>query len=102
MWAGDFQKMTTSEFSRSDSSPSLRYSEWSLKYREVRLEADPKKLAQRVTEAETAIFGRLQQLSRSQDGHAERRAIEDAIRALRVIKRDRLNFPDWESPMSGC
>jgi hypothetical protein len=88
--------MTTSEFSQPGSSPSLRDPEWSLKYREARLEADPKKLAERVAEAETAIFGRLQQLSRTQDGHAERQAIEDAIRALRVIKRDRLNFPDWD------
>ena len=80
----------------------LHYLEWRRPYRTALLEPDPKKLAQRVAEAETAIFGRLQQLSRTQDGHAEREAIEDAIRALRVIKRDRLNFPDWESPMSGC
>jgi hypothetical protein len=93
--------MTTSEFSRSDSSPSLGYPEWSLKYREALLEVDPKKLFERVAEAEMAIFGRLQQLSGTQDGHAERDAIEDALRALRVIKRDRLNFPDWESRMSG-
>ena len=93
--------MTTSEFSLSGSSPNLRYPEWSLKCREALLEADPKKLAERVAEAEMAIFGRLQQLSRTQDAHAERQEIEDAIRALRVIKRDRLNFPDWESRMSG-
>jgi hypothetical protein len=79
----------------------LNYPEWSLKYGEALLEADPKKLAERVAEAETAIFGRLQQLSRAQDGHAEREAIEDAIRALRVIKRERLDFPDWESRMTG-
>jgi len=43
-----------------------------------------------------------QDLSRSRDGQAERQAIEDAIRALRVIKRDRLNFPGWESGSSGA
>ena len=64
--------MTTSEFSRSDSSPSRGYPEWSLKYREALLEVDPKKLSERVAEAETAIFGRLQQLNRNQDGRAER------------------------------
>jgi hypothetical protein len=93
--------MTTSEFSRSDSSPSLGYPEWSPKYREALLEVDPKKLFERVAEAEMAIFGRLQQLSGTQDGHAERDAIEDALRALRVIKRDMLNFPDWESGLNG-
>jgi hypothetical protein len=87
-------KMTTSD-------SSLHYPEWKTPYQGALLEADPKKLAERVAEAEVAIFKRLQQLNRSQDGHVEREAIEDAIRALRVIKRYRLNFPDWESAMSG-
>ena len=92
--------MTTSEFSLSGSSHSLRYPEWSHKYREALLETDREKLSERVAEAEAAIFERLQQLSQSQDGQAERKAIQDAINALRFIKRDRLAFPDWESSSS--
>jgi uncharacterized protein YaiL (DUF2058 family) len=95
-------KMTTSEFSLSGSSHSLRYPEWSHKYREALLETDREKLSERVVEAEAAIFERLQQLSQSQDGQAERKAIQDAINALRFIKRDRLAFPDWESSSSGA
>jgi hypothetical protein len=50
-------------------------------------------------DAETAIFRRLQELSESesQDGQAEREVIQGAIRALKILKRDSLNFPDWES-----
>jgi len=34
--------------------------------------------------------------SPSECGRAERRAIQDAISALKILKRDSLNFPDWE------
>jgi hypothetical protein len=88
--------MTTSDFSLPGSTSPLHYPEWSLKYRQALLESNPDRLAECVEEAEVEIFRRLQHLSQSQDGQAERQAIEDAIRALRVIKRNRLNFPDWE------
>jgi hypothetical protein len=73
-----------------------------LKYREALLETNREKLSERVEEAEAAIFERLQALSDAQEKQAERQAIQDAIRALRVIKRDRLNFPDWESGSRGA
>ena len=50
----------------------------------------------RVTAAETAIFNRIQAMSHTSDGHAERWAIEDALAGLRALKRDNLGFPDWE------
>ena len=75
----------------------LRYPEWQRPYQAALLECDPKKLAMCIEEAETAIYERLQQLSESQDGQAERELIQGAIRALKIIKRDSLNFPDWES-----
>ena len=31
------------------------------------------------------------------DHHGERSAIADALNALRVLKRDTLNYPDWNS-----
>ena len=47
--------------------------------------------------AEEAIFERLQQLAGTSDSEAERQAIEDAISALRVLKTEKLNYPDWKS-----
>jgi hypothetical protein len=77
-------------------SPKILYPEWQAEYQAALLELDPKTLFERVTAAETAIFNRLQAISHSADGRAERQAIEDALAALRVLKRDTLGFPDWE------
>jgi hypothetical protein len=82
-------------------SPSLRYPAWQRPYQAALLEVDLKKLAEHVAEAEAAIFKRLQQLSESQDGQAERQVIQGAISALKILKRDSLNFPDWESGSGG-
>jgi hypothetical protein len=90
--------MSASHSHLSSSSPALRllrYPDWQRPYQAALLELDPKKLAKHVAEAETAIFRRLQQLSESQDAETERQIIEGAIRALRILKRDSLNFPDW-------
>jgi hypothetical protein len=80
------------------SSPSSKilYPEWQAEYHAALLELDPKRLFERVTAAETAIFDRLQAMSHNSDGHAERQAIEDALPSLRVLKRENLGFPDWE------
>jgi hypothetical protein len=83
------------------SSPSeIRYPAWQNEYQAALLELDPKKLLERVHAAETAIFNRLQELAQSPnspDQKAERQAIEDALSGLKVIKRDKLDFPDWET-----
>jgi hypothetical protein len=92
--------MTTSEFALPDSSAAVRFPDWQLEYQDVLFELDPTKLAERVADAEVAIFKRLQALSQRQNGPAERQAIEGAILALRVIKRGTLAFPDWESNIS--
>jgi len=61
--------------------------------------SNEKKLLERVHAAEMAIFNRQQELAKdtkrafSQD--AEREALDKATETLRVIKRDRLRFPDW-------
>jgi len=80
------------------SSPSLKilYPEWQPEYQAALLEFDPKQVIERVKEAETAIFNRLQSLLGSDNSQAERLAIEDALVGLRVIKRENLGFPDWE------
>jgi hypothetical protein len=77
-------------------SSKILYPEWQAEYQAALLELDPKTLFERVTAAETSIFNRLQAMSHTSDGHAERQAIEDALASLRVLKRDNLGFPDWE------
>jgi hypothetical protein len=80
----------------SSQSPKILYPEWQHEYLAALVELDPKTLFERVAAAETAIFDRLQAISRSSDSHAEREAIEDALAGLRTLKRDNLGFPDWE------
>jgi hypothetical protein len=84
-----------------DSSPSdLRYPAWQREYEASLREPDPKKLLERAHAVEAAIFSRLQELaqtSESTDHKAEEHAIAEALRTLRVLKRDKLQFPDWET-----
>jgi hypothetical protein len=80
----------------SSPSPKILYPEWQAEYLAALLEADPRTLFERVTAAETAIFNRLQAMSHNSDCRAERQAIEDAVASLRVLKRDKLGFPEWE------
>jgi hypothetical protein len=78
-----------------DSSPSpyLRFPDWQLEDQAALLEVDPQKLPGRIRAAETAIFLRQQALVHSSDGHAEREAIEDAMRALRFLQTEKLGLP---------
>jgi hypothetical protein len=78
-----------------EDSPSLLYPEWQNEYAAALVELDREKLSERVAASEAAIFNRLQAISQSSDHQAERQAIEDALTALRVLKRDELGFPDW-------
>jgi hypothetical protein len=84
-----------------ESSPSnLRYPAWQREYDAALQEADPKKLLERVHAVESAIFNRLQELaqtSENTDHKAEEQAIAEALTTLRVVKRDKLQFPDWET-----
>jgi hypothetical protein len=68
--------------------------QWRQKCEEAGREPDLAILAQKVREAEQAIFERLQQL----DGQPtlERTEIEEGIKQLRQIQVTRLNFPRWE------
>jgi hypothetical protein len=77
-------------------SSKILYPEWQAEYQAALVELAPKALFERVMAAETAIFNRLQAMSHNSDETAERQAIDDALAALRVLKRDNLGFPDWE------
>ena len=81
-------------------SSALRYPEWQRPYEAALLEVDPDNLAMCIEEAEAAIYERLQQLremSESQDRQGERQALKGAIYTLKILRRESLNFPDWES-----
>ena len=81
--------------------PELRYPNWQEPCQQAMLELDPAKLREKLLNAETAIFRRLQELS---DGEAhmdgagkEKLAINEAISALRILQKEKLQFPDWKS-----
>ena len=79
------------------SSTALGYPEWQRLYQAALLEVDPKRLADRVAEAEAAIFGRLQQLSEiseSQDRQAERHANPWCDVRTKGSQTESLNSPD--------
>jgi hypothetical protein len=73
----------------------LRYPEWQAPYQKALLEADTEKLGAKIHLAEWKIYQRLQTISADSDHHKERSAIADALNALRCLKGDRLNYPDW-------
>ena len=72
----------------------LKYPHWQREFEAALREGDPQSLRHRVDAAEAALFRRLQALSGSTEGDAERQAISDAREALRVIQRDKLGYPD--------
>lgn len=68
-----------------------KYPDWQREFEAALLECDPQTWRKRVDAAEAAIFLRLQGVV----GHEERRSIDDAIKALRAIQKDKLGYPDW-------
>ena len=70
--------------------------DWQRPVHEALVELDREKLKVRVAEAEAAIFQRLQALSQNPDHSAELQALSDAVASLRVVKRETLDFPEWE------
>jgi hypothetical protein len=73
----------------------MDYSEWQKPYREAALEIDPRKLPERLADAETAIFLRLLALQTVSNGNGERVAISEALTGLRSLQKEKLNYPDW-------
>ena len=70
----------------------LRYLEWQKTYHDALLELNPQKLVHRVSEAETAILSRLQEIRIGSDSRVEAQAIEDALNGLRVLKNETVKF----------
>lgn len=71
----------------------MEYPSWEIPIQEAALEADLSKAAQKVHDAEAAIFARTQQLAASNDGHHEMAAIQRGLQELLRIKTHKLNWP---------
>lgn len=74
----------------------LQFPEWQGPLQDLILEFDRETMLAKVQEVEALIFERLRQLSASSDGRVEHEALHDALNVLRILKRDRLGFPDWK------
>jgi hypothetical protein len=76
-------------------SDQIRFPRWQPEFEAAVVETDPERLPRRVEAAEGAIFLRLQELASRSDSHAERHAISDAVRTLRILQTEILHYPDW-------
>ncbi len=78
---------------------SARHPAWQSQVEAAVNETDPEKLLNRVHTAEVAIFNRLQELAggapKGGVHQDERDSLAEAVERLRLLKRDRLGFPDW-------
>ena len=74
----------------------LQFPEWQGPLQDVILEFDRERMVEKIQGVEAMIFERLRQLSLSSDSHVEHDALNDALSVLRILKRDRLGFPDWK------
>jgi hypothetical protein len=71
----------------------LPYPEWQEPLHQAQIETDPQRIQEKVSQAETAIYARLQELALSGDGRVEAEAISSAARELLRIKTDKLKWP---------
>jgi hypothetical protein len=74
----------------------LKYPEWQGPLQELILEFNREKLPGKIQNVETLISKRLRQLRDEMNGLAEIQAINDGLAVLRIIKRDKLDYPDWK------
>jgi hypothetical protein len=73
----------------------LMFPDWQLQYFAALSEESPETLRERVEDAERAILTRLEKLARGPEREMEEFAIRDALDSLYMIKRKKLDFPDW-------
>ena len=78
-----------------DNTSIFKYPDWQKTVQAALTELDKERLQQKMPIAETAIFQRMQELAKSQEDHAERIALEEASRALLVVKKEILKYPGW-------
>jgi len=66
----------------------LKFPEWQRPYQDALSELDPAKLTAKIAAAEAAIAVRLASIPEGPESREERQAINDALSALRVLKRE--------------
>ena len=76
-------------------SQDLEFPDWQPQFLATLLEEDPQKLQECVLKAEEAIYARSQALLNLPNVEAEKLAIKNAMRALRVIQVEKLDYPKW-------
>ena len=69
--------------------------DWQRVIQEALVEVDPERLRTKISEAESAIFDRLQRLGHESEQSEERDALRDASNTLLTLKKEVLKFPDW-------
>jgi hypothetical protein len=91
---GGLMEIPTGKKAMSDQE--TKFPEWQTPLEELREESDPNKLLEKAQNVETLILERLKVVFQGSDGRGERAALAEALHTLRVIKRDKLGFPDWQ------
>jgi len=92
----EFEDEDRSEGDTEMDSGELKFPKWQVPLQELILEFDHEKLPAKVEKVEALIFERMQQLSQEPNGRAELDALNDALTVLRIIKADKMDFPDWK------
>jgi hypothetical protein len=72
-------------------SPS-RFPAWQREYEMVLHETDTKRLFKCIEVAESAVLARLEAIGKDSAHNAERKAIDDVLTHLTLLKRERLGF----------
>ena len=70
---------------------------WQQAYAEALRETNPSKLREKISACEMTIVQRMEELSGGAGAEAEQESIKRAAQGLRILKRDKLRWPDWES-----
>jgi hypothetical protein len=77
----------------------FEFAEWQAPLEELMLEFDRTKLPAKLQVAETAIYGRLQQLGSQDNGDRERESLNCALLIIEIISRERLGFAEGSRAM---
>ena len=72
--------------------PALRFPQWQGEYEAALRETDRKMLFKRVEIAEAALLNHRDALTQDSDDRMEEQEIESALKSLRALKRDVLDF----------
>jgi hypothetical protein len=90
--------MGDAEYSKNPGSDT-KNPEWRTLFEKARVNPVKEGLVARLDDVEAALFLRLQSLSQpgAVRDEAEIAAIQDAARCLKDLRRDLLNYPDWET-----